>query len=118
VSAGLVALFGVTYLGARGYLGLPNLIGGRGTLVVESRPTGIDLYVDGFPSGQTPSTLDLSAGEHTLVLRTARGITLVPVVVVAGARRVEFVEVRHRRSAPRAQAAAAPRSLPSTRLPQ
>jgi hypothetical protein len=117
VSAGLVALFGVTYLGARDYLGLPNLLARRGTLVVDSHPAGIDVYVDGFPGGQTPATLDLTAGEHTLVLRTAKGVTLVPVVVVAGARRVEFVEVRPRRFAPRAQAAT-PASLPSPRLPQ
>jgi hypothetical protein len=119
VSSGLAALFGVTYLGARGYLGLPNLIARRGTLVVDSRPAGIDVYVDGFPAGTTPATMSLSAGEHTLVLRTAKGITLVPVVVVAGARRVEFVEVRPRRFAPRAQAATPPPpSLPSPRLPQ
>jgi PEGA domain len=118
VSAGLAALFGVTYLGARGYLGLPNLIGGRGTLVVDSRPAGIDVFVDGFPGGRTPATLVLSAGEHTLVLRTASGVTLVPVVVVAGARRVEFVEVRSHRFAPRAQTAPHPPSLPSPRLPQ
>jgi hypothetical protein len=114
----LVALYGVTYLGARGYLGLPSLIGGRGSLVVESRPAGIDLYVDGFPSGRTPATLDLRAGEHTLVLRTGKGITLVPVVVVAGARRIEFVEVRQRRLAPRAQTVADPRTLPAPRLPR
>jgi hypothetical protein len=118
VSLGLAALYGVTYLGARGYLGLPNPIGGHGTLVVDSRPAGIDLYVDGFPSGQTPATLDLTAGEHTMVLRTGKGVTLVPVVVVAGARRVEFVEVRQRRLGPRIRAAAAPLWLPAPRLPQ
>lgn len=101
VSIGLVALYGVTYLGARGYLGLPGLISGRGTLVVESRPAGADLYVDGFPSGQTPATLELPAGEHTLALRAGTGTTLVPVMVVAGARRVEQITVRQRRRAPR-----------------
>jgi len=117
LSLALVALYGVAYLGARGYLGLPDLIGGRGTLVVESRPAGIDLYVDGFPSGQTPATLALSAGEHTLVLRTGKGITLVPVVVVSGTRKVEFVEVRQRRPATRPQAAAAPPRSSPPRLP-
>lgn len=104
VSIGLVALYGVTYLGARGYLGLSTLISGRGTLVVESRPVGADLYVDGFPSGRTPATLELAAGEHTLALRTGTGTTLVPVMVVAGARRVEHIIVRQRRPSPRAVA--------------
>lgn len=118
LSIALVALYGVTYLGARGYLGLPGLTSSRGTLVVESRPAGIDLYVDGFPSGQTPATLDLRAGEHTLVLRTGKGITLVPVMVVAGARKVEFIEVRQRRLGHRPQPAAAPVAPPTqtTRL--
>ena len=106
VSLGLVALFGATYLGARGYLGLPSLIGGRGTLVVESQPSGAELYVDGFPSGQTPATLELRAGEHTLALRAGKRTTLVPVVVVSGARRVERVEIRQRRATAREAAVA------------
>jgi hypothetical protein len=108
VSLGLVGLFGATYLGARGYLGLPSLIGGRGTLVVESQPSGADVFVDGLPSGQTPVTLELRAGEHTLALRSGRRTTLVPVVVVSGARRVERVEIRQRRQAPARLPAAAP----------
>jgi hypothetical protein len=102
ISFGLVALFGVTYLGARGYLSLSGFTAGRGTLVVDSRPAGVDVFVDGVASGKTPATLELRAGEHTLVLRTSRGITLVPVVVVAGARRVELVDVRPGQVAPKA----------------
>jgi hypothetical protein len=97
VALGLVGLFGATYLGARGYLGLPGFIGGWGTLVVESEPTGAEVFVDGLPSGRTPAILDLRAGEHTVALRTPKGTTLVPVVVVSGARRVERVEIRQRR---------------------
>jgi hypothetical protein len=108
VSLGLVALFGATYLGARGYLGLPSFIEGRGTLVVESLPSGADLFVDGFPSGQTPATLELRAGEHTLALRSGKRTTLIPVVVVSGARRVERVEIRQRRAAPGRVPAEAP----------
>jgi hypothetical protein len=100
VSLGLAALFGATYLAARGYWGLPSFMGGRGTLVVESLPSGADLYVDGLPSGRTPATLQLPAGEHTLALRTGKGTTLVPVVVVSGAHRVEHVEIRQRRQIP------------------
>jgi len=82
--------------------------------------------VDGFPSGQTPATLELPAGEHTLALRTGTGTTLVPVMVVAGARRVEQITVRQRRRAPRSVAPPRPvvilpggtTPLPAERLQQ
>ena len=112
VTLGLAALFGVTYLGARGYLGLPDFIDGHGTLVVESRPSGVALYVDGLPSGQTPATLELRAGEHTIALRSGRGTTLVPVMVVSGARRVERVEIRQRRQGAGRPASQAPFQAP------
>ncbi len=112
VSLGLAGLFGATYLGARGYLDLSDFFGGRGTLVVESHPSGADLYVDGLPSGRTPATLQLRAGEHTLALRSGRATTLVPVVVVSGARRVERVEMRQRRPAPVRPPSQAPAPAP------
>jgi hypothetical protein len=114
VAAGLVGLFGATYLGARGYFGLPSLVGGTGTLVVESLPTGAELYVDGLPRGRTPATLELKAGEHTLSLRSGKRTTLVPVVVVTGARRVERVEIRQKRQvAARPAASAVPAPTPA-----
>jgi hypothetical protein len=113
VAVGLVGLFGATYLGAREYFGLPSLIGGRGTLVVESTPSGAELYVDGQRSGRTPATLELRAGEHTLALRAGRGTTLVPVTVVSGARRVERVEIRQRRQAAPRPSASRPASAPA-----
>ncbi len=118
LAVALVALCGVAYLGARGYLSLPGAGGGRGTLVVESRPAGIEVFVDGRSSGRTPVTLDLQAGEHTLLLRAGRAITLVPVVVTAGARRVEHVDIRQRQPAPRAPAPAPPAALPPPGLPE
>ncbi len=93
VAVSLVALFGVTYLGARGYLGIPGLGVRKGTLVVDSRPSGAEVYVDGTPDGRTPVTLELAAGQHTLTLKTPKSMTLVPVIVVAGARRTERVEL-------------------------
>lgn len=112
LAVSLVALFGASYLGARGYLSLPGVARGRGTLVIESRPTGIEVFIDGRSSGRTPVTLDLQAGEHTVLLRAGRSITLVPVVVVAGSRRVERVDIRQRQMAPRVQAPATPPALP------
>ena len=118
LSMALVALFGVAYLSARGYFTLPHEAVGRGTVVIESSPAGVEVFVDGLARGRTPATLDLRAGEHTVVLRAGRGITLVPVVAVAGARRVERVDIRQRPRALRAPVAALPAALPPQGVPQ
>jgi hypothetical protein len=118
LSLALVALFGVAYLSARGYLTLPRAPVGRGTVVIESRPAGVEVFVDGRAGGRTPATLDLEAGEHTVVLRAGRAITLVPVVVVSGAHRVERVDIRQRPRPLRAPAAGVPAALPPQGVPQ
>jgi hypothetical protein len=114
VAAALGGVFGVTYLGARGYLGFPSFIESRGTLVIESQPSGVELFVDGFPSGHTPATLELKAGAHTLALRAGRRTTLLPVTVVSGARRVERVEIRQSPKKP--QVAARPAVPPRAQV--
>jgi hypothetical protein len=114
VAVTLAAVFGVAYLGARGYLGLPGFRTRTGTLTVESRPAGIELFVDGLPSGRTPATLEVSAGAHTLAFRTVKGTTLVPVTVAAGVRQVERIEIRP----PKPPGRGVPvRALPPVRLP-
>jgi hypothetical protein len=118
LAVSLVALSGATYLGARSYLSQPGAVRGRGTLVIESRPTGIEVFIDGRSSGRTPVTLDLQAGEHTVLLRSGRSITLVPVVVVSGARHVERVDIRPRQTAPRVPAPAPPAALPPPGHPE
>jgi len=94
IAASLMLIWGATFLGARSYLGFPSLLDRSGTLVVESRPAGVELLVNGTPPGRTPATLRLRAGAYTLALRTAKGTTLVPVTVVAGGHQVERVEIR------------------------
>lgn len=91
---GLVLLFGASYLGARAYLRVPPRAPETGTLVVQSRPAGAEVIVDGQPNGRTPATLELAAGEHTLELRAGRGRALVPVTIVAGTQLVRRIEVR------------------------
>jgi hypothetical protein len=122
VALALVALFGVAFLSARGYLTLPRAPVGRGVVVIESRPAGAEVFVEGRASGRTPATLDLRAGEHTVVLRAGRGITLLPVVVVSGGRRVERVDIRQRPRPLRAPAAVPPAgppaALPAQGVPQ
>lgn len=41
----------------------------RGTVVLSSRPSAAEVYVDGHFVGQTPCTLQLSFGEHSIVVR-------------------------------------------------
>ena len=76
------------------------------------------MFVDGHASGRTPATLDLEAGEHTVLLRAGRGITLVPIVVVAGAHRVERVDIRQRQPTRRVPAAPPAPALPPQGVPQ
>jgi hypothetical protein len=117
VAVALVALCGAAYLGARGYFSLQGEARGRGTLVIESSPAGIEVFIDGRSSGRTPVALDLQAGEHTVLLRSGRAITLVPVVVAAGARRVEHVDIRRHQPAPRVQPPVQPPVPPATLPP-
>jgi len=58
--------------------------GGRGRLVVQTQPAGIKLLVDKKPSGETPQTLDLPPGRHTLTFQTSGGEVTRTVRVVAG----------------------------------
>jgi len=118
LSLALVALLGVAYLSARGYFTLPRAAVGRGTVVIESRPAGAEVFVDGLARGRTPITLDLPAGEHTVMLRAGRAITLVPVVAVAGGHRVEHVDLRQRPRAVRPPVAPQPAALPPQGVPR
>lgn len=100
VIVGLVVLWGATYLGARSYL-RPDPPPATGTLVVESRPAGVEVTVDGQPGGRTPARLQLSPGQHTLTLHAGRGVTILPVTVMADKETVERVDLRRSRAAPR-----------------
>jgi hypothetical protein len=94
VIAGLVLLWGVSFLGARAYFALPPAPAPSGTLVVESRPAGVELKVDGRAVGRTPVTLVLPPGEHSLAFQLARGPVVVPAHVDAGTARTERVDLR------------------------
>ena len=40
-----------------------------GTLVVQSNPTGVPVFVDGVERGRTPARVTLAPGAHILELR-------------------------------------------------
>ncbi|HEY7499376.1 MAG TPA: PEGA domain-containing protein [Vicinamibacterales bacterium] len=56
-----------------------------GTLVVQSNPAGVQVFVDGVDRGQTPARLTVSPGAHILELR-GRGVPrVIPFNITAGA---------------------------------
>jgi hypothetical protein len=63
-----------------------------GTLVVESNPAGVQVFVDGVDRGPTPATVSVKAGAHILELR-GRGVPRsIPFTVAAGGQVSHHVE--------------------------
>ncbi len=55
-----------------------------GTVVLESVPTGSDVFVDGAPAGRTPLTTELKAGRHVVEFRRRNSSRKLNVDVAAG----------------------------------
>jgi PEGA domain len=63
-----------------------------GTLVVQSNPAGVQVFVDGVDRGQTPARLSVTPGAHILELR-GRGVPrVIPFNVAAGAEVSQYLE--------------------------
>jgi serine/threonine protein kinase len=63
-----------------------------GTLVVQSNPAGVQVFVDGVDRGQTPARLSVTPGAHILELR-GRGVPrVIPLNVSAGAQVSQYLE--------------------------
>jgi hypothetical protein len=96
VIAGLLAI------GAAGFVA-PRYLGGSGetpatatattgTLIVQSNPSGVQVFVDGVDRGMTPARISVSAGSHILELR-GRGVPRsIPIQVAAGAQVSQYLE--------------------------
>jgi hypothetical protein len=63
-----------------------------GTLVVQSSPAGVDVYVDGEHRGVTPARLTVAAGSHILELRGHGVPRVIPLQVPAGAQVSQYLE--------------------------
>jgi hypothetical protein len=72
VAAGLVLVGGGAYA-ARTFTGNKAVQPKLGTLIVQSNPAGVEVFVDGQSRGMTPSRVSLPAGSHILELR-GRGV--------------------------------------------
>ena len=89
VVALVVVLGGGAALAARYYSAAPA---GLGTLIVQSSPAGVEVYVDGVSRGMTPARLSLPAGSHILELR-GRGVPrVIPLQVPAGGQVSQYLE--------------------------
>ena len=84
----VLALAGAALVASRLYRGESP----SGTLVVQSSPAGVDVFVDGVHRGATPARLPVSAGSHILELR-GRGVPrVIPLHVPAGGQVSQYLE--------------------------
>lgn len=64
-----------------------------GTLIVQSNPAGVQVFVDGVDRGMTPARLSVPPGAHILELR-GRGVPrVIPLQVAAGAQISQYLEI-------------------------
>jgi hypothetical protein len=94
IAAGLILVGliggGVYYASRRsgGITPVPQL----GTLLVQSSPAGVEVFVDGVSRGMTPASVSVSAGSHILELR-GRGVPrVIPLQVPAGGQVSQYLE--------------------------
>src|ERR1700681_2142432 len=62
------------------------------TLTLETRPAGAEVSIDGQRRGESPLTLSLSPGTHTMTLRRGREERTVPLMLTAGAAITQYLE--------------------------
>ncbi len=63
-----------------------------GALIVQSNPSGVQVFVDGVERGVTPAKLTLAPGAHILELR-GRGVPrVIPLNITAGAEVSQYLE--------------------------
>jgi hypothetical protein len=63
-----------------------------GTLVVESNPKGVPVFVDGVERGRTPARVTIASGAHILELRGSGVPRVIPLNVSAGAEVSQYLE--------------------------
>ena len=64
-----------------------------GHALLNSRPEGVAVVIDGIARGITPLEVELTTGAHDVVFRSATGERTVPIVIENGARMVENVDM-------------------------
>ncbi|HXH05901.1 MAG TPA: PEGA domain-containing protein, partial [Vicinamibacterales bacterium] len=87
----LAGLAGGAFAGRRYLSGA--LAPAPGTLVVQSKPSGLAVFVDGRPFGPTPARIELAPGPHILELRGGDTPRVLPITVAPGATISHYVEL-------------------------
>jgi hypothetical protein len=68
---------------------------GEGELIVQSRPEGAQVKIDGQVRGTTPLTVRLDAGTHVLEVQSGKSEPrVIPLIVTAGTRTSQYVELQ------------------------
>lgn len=70
-----------------------GLTGSRGTMAIESRPTGAQVKIDGEVKGVTPLTMSLPAGTHVIEISAGGEPRVLPVTLPAGATVSQYIEL-------------------------
>ncbi len=93
LSAAAVLLVAITAAVAPKFIGTSAAPAPQmGTLVVESNPSGVQVFVDGIDKGPTPANLSVTPGAHILELR-GRGVPrVIPFNATAGGQVSHHVE--------------------------
>ncbi len=91
-AAALVIIAGGGVYASRFVMGGTAATPATGTLVVQSNPAGVQVFVDGNDHGQTPARFSVAVGPHILELR-GRGVPrVINVNVTAGAEVSQYLE--------------------------
>jgi len=88
----VLGLAGIAWPTARKFV-MPAAAATEGTLNVTTDPAGARLFVDGVERGQTPLTVALKPGPHSLEVRGDGAPRLMPVTITAGAQLTQYLEL-------------------------
>jgi hypothetical protein len=90
--AAVVALMTGAFTAAQ-FIPAPDwLFGNTGTLVIESSPDGVKVFVNGTPQGVTPLTLKVESGIHEVELQGPGKPKIFKVHVTRGDRVAQYIE--------------------------
>ena len=68
---------------------------GEGELVVQSRPEGAQVRIDGQVRGTTPLTMRLDAGAHVMEVQSGNSEPrVIPFTITSGAQNSQYVELQ------------------------
>jgi hypothetical protein len=70
-----------------------GLTGSRGTMSIESKPTGAQVKIDGEVRGVTPLSLSLAAGAHVIEISAGGEPRVLPVTLAAGSTLSQYIEL-------------------------